>query len=73
MNQDRDVFLRLSRETGALLGELGVRPEDGRWLHAHAETIASLFGRPRWHSRLRGNLARWARRAVRALRSSPGP
>ncbi|MGH9398991.1 MAG: hypothetical protein ACRD00_01385 [Thermoanaerobaculia bacterium] len=68
MSPEREVFTRLSRETGALLGELGVRPEDERWLRSHAETIASLAGRPGLKSRLRGYFARWARRAARAAR-----
>ena len=48
-----------------MLGELGVRPEDDRWIRLHAETIASL-GRP---SRLRrGWFYRLARRAARTAR-----
>lgn len=37
-----DPLSRLAAETGALLGELGVRPGDTRWIDIHAETIASL-------------------------------
>ena len=60
----------LARESGRLLGELGVRPEDGKWIRAHARTIASLFGPvPRGLGRsLRDHVVRWARRAARAAR-----
>lgn len=58
---------QLARESGRLLGELGVRPEDTAWIHAHAQTIASLSGRePR--RPLYEVLRRWARRAARAAR-----
>lgn len=56
---------RLARETGKILGELGVRPEDHRWIRLHAETIASL-GRP---GRVRrGWFYRLARKAARTAR-----
>lgn len=41
---DRDALLRLARESGRHLGELGVRPDDARWIRTHAETVASLAG-----------------------------
>ena len=44
---DRDALLRLARESGRQLGELGVRPDDARWIRMHAETVASLAGRRR--------------------------
>jgi hypothetical protein len=47
MTVDREDLVRLARESGRYLGELGVRPEDVRWIRAHAETVASLAGRRR--------------------------
>ena len=61
-----EPLVRLAGDTGRRLGELGVRPEDDRWIAAHAETIASLYraGRP-----IRGGwLYRLARRAARTAR-----
>jgi hypothetical protein len=59
---DQETLLRLARESGRALGELGVRPEDSSWIEEHARTIASL-GTPekrRWRSRLGG----WIRRLM---------
>lgn len=39
-----DVLAMLAGESGRALGTLGVRPEDSRWIAAHAQTIASLAG-----------------------------
>jgi hypothetical protein len=39
-----DVLDALARESGRTLGEVGVRPEDTRWIATHAEAIASLAG-----------------------------
>jgi hypothetical protein len=53
----------LAREGGRALADLGVRPEDEKWIREHADTIASLAGRRR--RRLAGlfyRLARWAAR-----------
>ncbi|MFN2385758.1 MAG: hypothetical protein ABR576_05670 [Thermoanaerobaculia bacterium] len=66
MNETREVLRQLARESGRLLGELGVRPEDREWIDAHAETIASLGGDsrrrwPRWLYRLARKAARTAR------------
>lgn len=47
MTVDREDLVRLARESGRNLGEIGVRAEDVRWIRAHAETIASLAGRRR--------------------------
>lgn len=66
MTVDRDSLLRLARESGRHLGELGVRPDDARWIRAHAETVASLAG-----ERSRNPLDyvwRFARRAARKAR-----
>ncbi len=61
-----EPLVRLAAESGRLLGELGVRPEDHRWIAAHAETIAGLYraGRPT----RRGWLYRLARRAASTAR-----
>jgi hypothetical protein len=61
-----DVLRQLARESGRLLGELGVRPDDRDWIAAHAETVASLGGERR--RRRRGWLYRLARRAARTAR-----
>jgi hypothetical protein len=60
-----EVLSTLAAETGRALGELGVRPEDERWIRAHAETIASLVRARRTR---RGWLYRLARRAARTAR-----
>lgn len=62
----REVLSRLASETGAALGELGVRPEDERWIRSHAETLDSLF-EPR-RARRGGFLYRLARKAARTAR-----
>lgn len=67
MNADREDLVRLARESGRHLGELGVRPDDARWIRAHAETVASLAGRRRPASPL-DYIWRIARRAARKAR-----
>jgi len=69
-----EVLSRLAAETGAALGDLGVRPEDERWIRLHADTLESLFrvdarrlrgrGRFGWL----GRLYRLARTAARTAR-----
>jgi hypothetical protein len=67
MTESLEESLRvLARESGRALAELGVRPEDARWIREHADTIASLAGRRR--ARLAGFLYRLARRAARTAR-----
>lgn len=44
MKVDSEDLVRLARESGRHLGELGVRPDDARWIREHAETVASLAG-----------------------------
>lgn len=61
-----EALLRLANETGAALGELGVRADDDLWIHAHADTLASLF-RVEKPPRM-GWLYRLARRAARTAR-----
>lgn len=69
-----DPFIRLARESGNRLGELGVRPDDEAWIGLHAESIASLVVAHRRRSaflRLRLRrfwLYRLARRAARTAR-----
>jgi hypothetical protein len=45
MTPVEEVLRELARESGRVLGELGVRPGDQKWIREHAETIASLAGR----------------------------
>jgi hypothetical protein len=62
-----EVLAKLGRESGRLMGELGVRPADEKWIREHAETVASLVcagSRPR----RRSWLYRLARRAARTVR-----
>ena len=66
MSETQDVLRQLARESGRLLGEIGVRPEDRDWIAAHAETIASLAAETR--RRRGGWLYRLARRAARTAR-----
>lgn len=68
MNLLEEELGRLARESGRLLAELGVRPQDGKWIRALAETIASLAGRRPVRHRIYVVFARWARRAVKAAR-----
>lgn len=66
MSADPEVLRRLARESGRLLGELGVRPEDSAWIRQHAETIESLTRReprPGLFARLRRLLVRVARKS----------
>lgn len=67
MTADPEALRRLARESGRLLGELGVRPEDSRWIREHALTIASLTRRTRGAGFL-SDLKRLARRAARKVR-----
>jgi hypothetical protein len=64
---DTESLRRLARESGRILGELGVRPEDSRWIREHAETIASLTRRARGGGLL-AYLRRLARSAAREAR-----
>jgi len=62
----------LARESGRTLGELGVRPGDEAWIREHAETIASLAGKPTTKG-LRGLLLRLGRRAGNRDPKQSGP
>ncbi|MEO8347829.1 MAG: hypothetical protein ABI610_02870 [Acidobacteriota bacterium] len=66
MSVDREELRRLARESGRHLGELGVRPDDARWIRTHAETVASLAGRVR--ASPLDYIWRIARRAARKAR-----
>lgn len=66
MNVDREDLVRLARESGRFLGELGVRADDARWIREHAETVASLAGRRRGSAL--DYLWRIARKAARRAR-----
>jgi hypothetical protein len=63
---DEEVLARLAAESGRVLGELGVRPEDERWIRLHAQTIASLGTGSR--RKLPRIFYRWARKAARMAR-----
>jgi hypothetical protein len=65
-----DPFVRLARESGRILGELGIRADDRAWLEAHAATIASLTVPGGGYGRggLLARLYRLARRAARTAR-----
>lgn len=65
---DPAVLASLARESGGLLGELGVRPGDRNWIRLHAETIASLDRVQRLPRGLAGFFYRLARRAARTAR-----
>ena len=69
--EEPDPIVRLARETGRLLAEVGVRPEDSRWVLSHAETVARLLvplrRRPRLAA-LAARLYRFARSAARTAR-----
>ncbi len=67
MKPEEGDLLRLARESGRRLAELGVRAEDSRWIREHAETIASLAGRARRANPL-DYFVRLARRAARKAR-----
>jgi hypothetical protein len=67
MSDAEEVLRRLARETGAMLGQIGVRSADERWLTRHADTVASLLRRDTPPPPARG-LARW----IRKIRSAAG-
>jgi hypothetical protein len=66
MSPREEVLRRIARESGRCLGELGVRPDDEKWVRTHAETIASL--RVAARPRPRNLFYRLARRAARIAR-----
>lgn len=67
MNTDPEPLRRLARESGRALGELGVRPDDRRWIALHAAAVASLL-RKGSREGLRSFFYRLARRAARTAR-----
>jgi len=66
VSADPEALRRLARESGKILGELGVRPDDFRWIREHAETIESLTRR----TRSPGFLVYLRRLALRAARKA---
>ena len=69
--EHEEVLRRLARESGRILGELGVRPEDDRWIGRHAEAISGLVSAAARRSplaRLAGRFYRLARKAARMAR-----
>ena len=70
MNAETETLARLARESGKILGELGVLPGDDRWIREHAATIASLTRRTRRTvpTRIAAYLRRLARNAARKAR-----
>jgi hypothetical protein len=64
VNDSPDPLRRLAQERGRILGELGLRPEDGRWARREAETIAGLV-KPALRLRWWGPLERMIRRLRR--------
>lgn len=65
---DEEVLRRLAHESGRVLGELGVHPEDQTWIARQAETIASLQSADKPRGPIARRLYRWARRAARIAR-----
>jgi len=67
---DAHPLVRLARESGRTLGEIGVGRDDRGWIEAHAETIASLTvpSRRGAGAGLVAALYRLARRAARTAR-----
>jgi hypothetical protein len=68
MSLDREVLRLLARESGRLLGELGVRPGDHEWIRRHAETIGSLATPGKRRGPLARLYDRLARKAARIAR-----
>jgi len=64
MSESADPLRRVAVERGRILAELGVRPEDTRWMRLEAEAIAALVTPElplRLPRRLRGLWRRWRR------------
>ena len=63
-----DPIARVAEERGRILGQLGVRPEDTRWIEQEARTVASLLELSRRRGALSRFLHRFARKAARTAR-----
>jgi hypothetical protein len=63
-----DPITRLAVERGRILGELGVRPQDARWIEQEARTVASLVEPSRRRGALVRLVQRLARKAARTAR-----
>lgn len=68
MDGKADLLRRLGAERGRRLGEMGVLPEDEKWIQKEARTIASLFAAERRRGAVSRFLYRLARRAARTAR-----
>jgi hypothetical protein len=64
---ERDPLRRLAQERGRMLGELGVKTGDARWVRLESDTLASLV-RPALTVRLPAVLGRLLRRLARLFR-----
>ncbi len=67
MTVSEEILRQLARESGRVLGQLGLRPDDTKWIEEQAQTITSLAGGKR-RSGLSNLLYRLARRAARTAR-----
>jgi hypothetical protein len=65
---EEDPITRLAGERGRILGQLGVRPEDARWIEWEARTVASLVQLSRRRGALFRLVQRLARKAARTAR-----
>jgi hypothetical protein len=63
-----ETLRRLGRETGEILGELGVIPSDREWIRRHAADVASLTEPARRLPPIVERLYRFARKAARTAR-----
>jgi hypothetical protein len=63
-----DPITRLAGERGRILGQLGVRPEDTRWIEREGQTVASLIEPSRRRGVLLRLIHRLARKAARTAR-----
>jgi len=68
MTPEDDPLDTIAAERGRRLGEIGVRPEDEKWIREEAETLASLAAPVRSRSAFSRFLYRWARKAARTAR-----
>jgi hypothetical protein len=65
---EEDPIARLAGERGRILGQLGVRPEDARWIEREAQTVASLVQPLRRRGAFSRLVHRLARKAARTAR-----
>ena len=65
---EEDPLTRLAGERGRILGQLGVRPEDARWIEREGQTVASLLEPSRRRGAFSRFVHRLARKAARTAR-----